>query len=459
VPKPSNGSAAVQVVVRAGGESRMMAAYRASMVHRHATAGEGAQQNSSRTWSRLDEPQLSLDGHHVVWSTVPPANDSAIELDGEAKRYAATKEFAFQLGLDCHGAEACVADGDTVETMLEVAESSSDGVRSAVRITTLVQALVSCEHSNAWIEYDLQSVPTSTAMRVHLEAYDVDRLPVSYNRAPVEFRFGLHLLPQRWDSGSNVYVADVSADLTENAGQYELSVTAVNGWCNRGQTVGRCELLRRSVTVAEKPSPVWFSVGSLFACAVFVGAIVFWARRMSAELRAVLVMVLTEASKTVLSISCELGDLATDLLTTYRVVFEDIVRSPQYRVPYAVFGCLAIMVGLVSLAHHVHRARGLHAQIKTNAKIQSQPAEAGAQLEDDEDDAHKAVVGKLEWELEKTSRDQQGLAVGVLCFFLEDLPMVRVRRQPVSRLRVLARQVVLTALLIFKEDIMDKTVR
>jgi hypothetical protein len=117
------------------------------------------------------------------------------------------------------------------------------------------------------------------------------------------------------------------------------------------------------------------------------------------------------------------------------------------------------MVGLVSLAHHVHRARGLHAQIKTNAKIQSQPAEAGAQLEDDEDDAHKAVVGKLEWELEKTSRDQQGLAVGVLCFFLEDLPMVRVRRQPVSRLRVLARQVVLTALLIFKEDIMDKTVR
>ena len=68
-------------------------------------------------------------------------------------------------------------------------------------------------------------------------------------------------------------------------------------------------------------------------------------------------------------------------------------------------------------------------------------------------------MGKLEWELEKTSRDQQGLAVGVLCFFLEDLPMVRVRRQPVSRFRILARQVVLTALLIFKEDIMDKTVR
>jgi hypothetical protein len=120
------------------------------------------------------------------------------------------------------------------------------------------------------------------------------------------------------------------------------------------------------------------------------------------------------------------------------------------------------MVGLVSLAHHMHRARGLRAQIRTNAKIQSQPAEAGAQLEDDEDDeddARQAVVSKLEWELEKTSRDLQGLAIGVLCFFLEDLPMVRVRRQPASRFRTFARQVVLTALLVFKEDVMDKTVR
>jgi hypothetical protein len=401
------------------------------MVRQSADAGFGAQPISSRTWHRL-QPLLSFDGHHLIWSAMPPANDSKIQLNAHLKRYAISNEYALQLGLDCQGEAACVADGDTVETVIGVeatSESSSGGgMRSEVLIKTLVRSLISCDNSRAWIETDAELLSRSKTMRARFDAYDVDMLPVSYHRAPVEFRFGLHLLPQRWDSGSNVYVADVSADLTENAGQYELSVTAVNGWRNGGQTVGRCELLRRSVTVAEKPSPVWFSVGSLSACAVFVGAIVFWARRMSAELRAVLVMVLTEASKTVLSISCELGDLATDLLTTYRVVFEDIVRSPQYRVPYAVFGCLAIMVGLVSLAHHVHRARGLHAQIKTNAKIQSQPAEAGAKVEDDEDDAHKAVVGKLEWELEKTSRDLKGLAVGMLCFFLEDIPMVRVRR-------------------------------
>ena len=193
---------------------------------------------------------------------------------------------------------------------------------------------------------------------------------------------------------------------------------------------------------------------------------------MSAELRDILVMVLTETSKTVVSISFELGDLATDLLTTHRVVFEDIVGSPQYRVPYAVVGCLSIMVALVSLGHHVHRARELRAQIKTKAnvtaKVQPHPAEPDAPLEDNEDDVHEAVVGKLEWELEKNSRDLKGLAVGMLCFFSEDVPMVRVRRPApyrlVSRqaaigLRCLARQVVLTALLIFKEDIMDKMVR
>ena len=142
-------------------------------------------------------------------------------------------------------------------------------------------------------------------------------------------------------------------------------------------------------------------------------------------------MVLAETSMLVISISFELGDLATDLLTTYRVVFEDLVRSPQYRVPYAVFGCLSIMVALVSLAHHVHRARELRAQIKTNAKILPHPADAHVEdNEDNEHDVNEAVVGKLEWELEKTSRDLKGLAVGMLCFFLEDVPMVRVRRRP-----------------------------
>jgi hypothetical protein len=306
-PKPSNlnGGATIHIVVRAGGESRMAAVYGASMVRRSATEGDGARHNSSRAWSRLDEAQLSLDGHHVVWSSLPPANDSEIELDGAAKRYAATKEFGLQLSLDCDGEVPCVADGDTVETVLEVASKSGSGVRSAVRIVTLVQSRISCDHSRAWIEYELQSVSTSTAMRVHLEAYDVDSLPIAYNRAPVEFRFGSHLLPQRWDRGSNKYVAEVSADLTETAGLYELNVTAVDGWSNRRQTVGRCELLRRSIEVTPNKAQVILA-GSLAGVMVLtLGMLGYLLHRKREEMKQALLSFLSFEGLLVLELCLE----------------------------------------------------------------------------------------------------------------------------------------------------------
>jgi hypothetical protein len=84
-------------------------------------------------------------------------------------------------------------------------------------------------------------------------------------------------------------------------------------------------------------------------------------------------MVLTEASKTVISISFELGNLFTDLLTTYRVVFEGLVRSPQYRVPYAVFGCLSIMVALVS-----HGAAPIEWRLSTTASATNAVVVGGA---------------------------------------------------------------------------------
>jgi hypothetical protein len=159
-----------------------------------------------------------------------------------------TKEYAFELGVDCHGEAACVADGDTIETVLELA--SDDGLRSAVRITTVVHALISCDHSKIWIEYDLDRVPTSTEMRVHLEAYDVDKLPISSSQAPVEFRFDSQLLSQRWSAGSNEYLAEVTADATSKVGRYELVVTALNGWSNDGQSAGRCIMWHRSIEVS-----------------------------------------------------------------------------------------------------------------------------------------------------------------------------------------------------------------
>jgi hypothetical protein len=227
-----------------------------------------------------------------------------------------------------------------------------------------VEALVSCNKTAAWawvtssgLDLTDGTILAESPVEVRLQAVDVDGLDIKFTRAEIF----LHLtdanqreskFPFNTEIGSNVYTTVVAGAVTKEPGRYTLVV-----WVPKGPT-GSCEILRRSVTVAERPqglNSAWLSVGSLSACAVFVGAIVFWARRMSAELRDVLVMVLTETSKLVISISFELGDLATDLLTTYRVVFEAIVRSPQYRVAYAVFGCLSVMIALVSLAHHVHR--------------------------------------------------------------------------------------------------------
>jgi hypothetical protein len=223
----------------------------------------------------------------------------------------------------------------------------------------------------------------------------------------------------------NRFTASIEASLRNTPGLHRLQVVLRDAWNETLGAVGECVLLEQIVLVEmpEGVNTVWLLVGSLSACAVFVGAIVFWARRVRAELRTVLVMVLTEASKTVISISFSLGNLATDLLTTYRVVFEDVVRSPQYRVPYAVFGCLAILVGLVSIVYQVRRAYGLRSQIKSNAIVEQEPAETDTDLDDD---AKRGIVRKLKWELDRASRDLKALAVGVLCLLFEDVPMVRV---------------------------------
>jgi hypothetical protein len=223
----------------------------------------------------------------------------------------------------------------------------------------------------------------------------------------------------------NRFTAGIEASLRNTPGLYRLKVVLRDAWSEMLGAVGECVLLEQIVLVEmpEGVNTVWLLVGSLSACAVFVGAIVFWARRVRGELRTVLVMVLTEASKTVISISFSLGNLATDLLTTYRVVFEDVVRSPRYRVPYAVFGCLAILVGLVAIVYQGKRAYELRSQIKSNAIVEQEPAEADTDLEDD---ASHTIVRKLKWELERASRDLKALAVGVLGLLFEDVPMVRV---------------------------------
>ncbi len=431
------------LIVEARGEAELNITFNVTITRFEASSGAVVASNGSM---HIDQPSVSAFGQHIEWKQPPPTATWLADLDGGRLKYVDTLRHEFSVRLACdRGEPSCAADGDVITTTLQLASPhirliSQEVTVPVVTVQTRVEALVSCNNTVAWVTsaglaLEGGTILAESPLEVRLQARDVDDLEVRFTRAEIL----LHLedenkrvstFPFNTKVGSSDYTCAVAGASTEVSGRYTLVVRVPKG------PTGGCEILRRSVMVAAKPqglNVLWLSVGSLSACTIFVGAIVVWARRMSAELRNVLVMVLTETSKTVISISFELGDLATDVLTTYRVVFLNIVRSPQYRVPYAVFGCLSIVVALISLAHHVHRVRELRARIKTRINIQPNPADAHLEdSEDDEDDAGKAVVSKLEWELEKTSRDLKGLVVGMLCFFLEDVPMVSVRRRPCS---------------------------
>jgi hypothetical protein len=212
-------------------------------------------------------------GLHMAWDR-PPSSDAELDLDADSSRFAAAKAFVVDFAADCHGTRPCAQDGDTFETVLSVATWSDQAeLHSAVTITAVVESMLSCVHSKVWVELDLLSVPQSSAIRVHLEAYDVDNLPVAQTRAEVEFRFDGQALPVRWSRGSNEYTADVPTSLTSSAGQYELNVTAVNGWTLSGSVAG-CVLFRRSITVTSDTKQIVLAsclVALLVLCAAAFG--------------------------------------------------------------------------------------------------------------------------------------------------------------------------------------------
>ena len=309
VHKPGNHTEMVHVVVRAEGEQPFTAPFAMSM----ARTSSREQAANTSAWGRIDERRLSLDGHHVLWVT-PPSNDSQFDLDLERQLFSATKEYMLQLRLDCGGVQPCVADGDKVMTVLSIGDASSPSrQRVAVSITTEVAALVSCQRTMVWVEGGAQGVRASSAIVVRLRAVDVDALPIDQTRAEVEFRFGNQTVPVNWNRGSNEYVASVPAELTGQAGEYELVVTATHGWDEDAKQQARCVLLRRKIQVDEGFNSSLVLAISLSCCVVCVIGLVVWVRRRSEQLRHILTMVLTEVGKLIMSICFELGDLATDV--------------------------------------------------------------------------------------------------------------------------------------------------
>jgi hypothetical protein len=197
------------IIVQGVGERAVPLQYQAKMVRSKATLGQPV--SWARNWSRLDETQLSFHGLNLIWA-VPPSSDSeGLLLDAETRKFFATKEISFQLRVEkCDGAQACIEDGDVVETIITVgsAESIPSMLQSEVRILTLVQSLLSCRHTRVHLEPDWGSASISSPISVRIFANDVDNLPVAFTRADIHLGFGDHTIPMQWSRGSSVYFAD-----------------------------------------------------------------------------------------------------------------------------------------------------------------------------------------------------------------------------------------------------------
>jgi len=186
-------------------------------------------------------------------------------------------------------------------------------------------------------------------------------------------------------------------------------------------TTGPCDLLLQTVTIIEPPkfNSAWVLVGSVIGCIVFVCALIFWVRRNADALKDILYMVLTETGKFVVSTCFELGDLVTDIVSTYRVCFvPDLAVPLRYQIPYAVIGCLSAVQGVASLCFSVHILRELRSELKKTSSPDASGDDSSA------DDSLNSWRQKLAWEQDKVTRDYRSLAVKSLSLLLEDIPMV-----------------------------------
>ena len=120
----------------------------------------------------------------------------SMALDAANQQYSAVVEHAFTLALQCApnatdgpagNGTTCSQDGDTIETTIYITSqtgSTTADEPTAVRISTEVEAALSCENSVAWVDGDLESVMVSGSLRLHVLALDADKLPICMHPAP-----------------------------------------------------------------------------------------------------------------------------------------------------------------------------------------------------------------------------------------------------------------------------------
>ena len=274
-----------------------------------------AQPISSRAFTSLDEPRLSLDGLHAEWQGNAPSGDAAVELSATAGKFSETKVYQLVIYADCTGTQPCAADGDTIDTVLTIGNASSpEGQRSQVLVSARIQAVPSCSRSTAALVASAGQVdPSTESVRLEAQLLDVDALPITVSSPKVIVVWANKTFPlERTVAGSSRFSWEIPASLRREPGRYAYNVLVEEAWDEVERAKARCSLLEGTLYVGKGFDTTWVLVGSILGAIVLIGTALFLVRRHQEMLMVIVVMLVTEIVKLGFSLGLEIGDIVTE---------------------------------------------------------------------------------------------------------------------------------------------------
>jgi hypothetical protein len=167
-----------------------------------------------------------------------------------------------------------------METIFEVAEAGSGSQLSAVRMTTLVESMVSCENTRVFFsdEAQITAVEASRSIELVLEALDADMMPLRFTAVAISCSFGEKpCIVAARTPGKHLYAISVPSDFTRDAGTYDLVVSVIDGWNSSSGRQEQCVVLRHVVAVSAGLSSllvIAISSGVALLSVLVVGALV-----------------------------------------------------------------------------------------------------------------------------------------------------------------------------------------
>jgi hypothetical protein len=277
-PSAQGTGEAMSISLFANGGSRSEAAFHLSMCRncRPAAAVNGAWVTSARSWDRADELRVSLDGLQVHWQ-VPPSTDAIIDMDAAASRFSFAKQYAFSIRLDCanQSQQSCVADGDTVETTVQLGGDTS----SAASVITTVEALGSCLWSRASAEPAVNRVPAGAFLQFRIRVHDVDDLPVRYTHSDIQLEVDGVVLNRATSIGENgTWAEQVVAsppEVMQQIGAHLFRIVLSSGWNHETGSQADCVLLEHRVDIEEARAgtDIWNTKTAIIVAGVVFGVV------------------------------------------------------------------------------------------------------------------------------------------------------------------------------------------